>query len=600
MIRNFKSAMSGAAALAIAGGLLFAGAGAAHAAAGDPTFETPTGNPGTHGSVGFYDAGGNQIYGGTVSDDPIAAYFAASGGGIKPGDHIATAYTYTPQDNKPADQWTTPFQLTAGDEFAAAGSTAGYPGSLANSTKAVTPGFNGGTSVNDAVASFPLASTNDPGILQVRILTSGDSSQYYSTDIKITGSTWAQVFPAPPAAVSTSLANITANPASPAPTATTSVALTSKVTAGDGSHPAGSVKLFDGSTDLGAATFNAATGDVSANATVAAGGSYDFKFTFSSSTPNVTGSSSTVLHYVVTGAPVATTTVISGPNSTTVNSGVTEHADVKAGSPAAAVPAAAGAVQFLIDGSPSGNPVPLTATGADFLYTPTAEGSKTITATFVPASGQNYAASTSATGVTVVTGPTEHDPDPQNAVVNVPAGTLVISTPYTVDHPFNLGDMSLDANGTVLSASAPFGASGAPAATDPGAIPAGTSGTPGAALTNNGVTITDTRAASTGWTASAQTTDFTGPTGTSTPINGDNLSFTGVTPKYLAGNAIDGSSPAKSVQTNPIDHFKSAKKSFATTTAGPGTVNITGVLGLTAPTSTQPGLYTATVTFTIA
>ncbi|MDQ1750661.1 MAG: hypothetical protein QOE71_1717, partial [Pseudonocardiales bacterium] len=73
MIRNIKTVMTGAAALAIAGGMLFAGAGAAHAAAGDPTFETPTGNPGTQGSVGFYDSTGTQIFGGNVSDDPIAA-----------------------------------------------------------------------------------------------------------------------------------------------------------------------------------------------------------------------------------------------------------------------------------------------------------------------------------------------------------------------------------------------------------------------------------------------------------------------------------------------------------------------------------------------
>nr|MDQ2958933.1 hypothetical protein [Actinomycetota bacterium] len=72
MIRNFKAAMSGALGLAIAGGMLFVGAGAAHAAAGDPTFETPTGNPGTQGSVGFFNSAGVQVYSGTVSDDPIA------------------------------------------------------------------------------------------------------------------------------------------------------------------------------------------------------------------------------------------------------------------------------------------------------------------------------------------------------------------------------------------------------------------------------------------------------------------------------------------------------------------------------------------------
>jgi len=70
-------------------------------------------------------------------------------------------------------------------------------------------------------------------------------------------------------------------------------------------------------------------------------------------------------------------------------------------------------------------------------------------------------------------------------------------------------------------------------------------------------------------------------------------SFTGVTPKYIAGNAIQSG-----VVTNDITAFKT-KKAFATTTKGPGTVDITGTMTLTAPTSTKPGLYTATVTFTI-
>ena len=83
-------------------------------------------------------------------------------------------------------------------------------------------------------------------------------------------------------------------------------------------------------------------------------------------------------------------------------------------------------------------------------------------------------------------------PDPQAMVATVPAGSLVISTPYT----------------------------------DP------------AAPTTNGVTITDTRTGNLGWTASAQTTDFTSPPGNTTPIPGDNLSFTAVTPKYLEGNGL--------------------------------------------------------------
>ncbi|MCW2524850.1 MAG: hypothetical protein JWO63_3185, partial [Frankiales bacterium] len=352
--------------------------------------------------------------------------------------------------------------------------------------------------------------------------------------------------------------------------------------------------------DLGPATLDAATGAITATATVANSTSYNYTFVFTP-TGNYNPSTSVALPYSVNGPAAVTTTTVSGPTATTVGSAITLHADVKSGSPATAVPAGAGSVQFAVDGTNVGSPVPVTATGADFSYSPTAvpsTGSANVTATFTAAAGQNYSASVDITGVTVAVTAPAYNPDPQTVVVTVPTGTLVISTPYTAANPFNLGSMALNAAGTGLSASAPFGSpeTTAPGATDPGAIPAGTTGTPAAALTNNGVTITDTRPGSTGWTASAQTSNFDGPGANATPIPGDNLSFTGVTPKYVSGNALQ----TGSVTTNDITAFHTAKKSFATTTHGPGTVDIYGNLGLTAPTSTLPGLYTATVTFTIA
>ncbi|MDQ2837494.1 MAG: hypothetical protein M3Y89_08775, partial [Actinomycetota bacterium] len=63
---------AGVGALIVAAGIALIGIGPVSAAAGDPTFETPTGNPGTQGSVGFFNSAGVQVYSGTVSDDPIA------------------------------------------------------------------------------------------------------------------------------------------------------------------------------------------------------------------------------------------------------------------------------------------------------------------------------------------------------------------------------------------------------------------------------------------------------------------------------------------------------------------------------------------------
>jgi hypothetical protein len=223
----------------------------------------------------------------------------------------------------------------------------------------------------------------------------------------------------------------------------------------------------------------------------------------------------------------------------------------------------------------------LTATGADFAYTPSAPGSAAVTATFIP-TGDTYAPSADSTGVQVAATAPAYAPDPQSVVVTVPTGTLVISTPYTVANPFNLGTLALNAAGTGLSASAPFGDPSAPAATDPGT-----------SATANGVTITDTRPGSTGWVASAATTGFSGPGGATIPASG--LSFTSVTPKYLTGNALQ----AGSVTGSDITSFAATPTKFATSTQGPGTVDVTGILGLKAATSTTPGLYTATVNFTI-
>lgn len=365
------------------------------AAAAPPTFETSTGNPGTQGSVGFYNSAGTQIYSGTITDDPIAAYFVASGGGIKTGDHIATAYSYTPQDNVPADQWTTPYQLTAGDEFAAAGSTSGYPGGLKNTTKAITPGVGGGLSITDAEAAFPLASTKDPGVLQIRILTSGDSSKYYSTDIQITGNSWTQIFPAPPAPskVTTSFTTINATPASPVAHGST-VTLTSTLSAGDSTHPAGTVHLFDGATDKGAVdTFTASTGAVSATDTPADGShSYTFKFT-PTDTATYSGTTSAALAYAINPVTATTTTVVASPNgSATAGATVTLTATVNK--------AAAGSVQFMDGTTAIGSAASVTVGASSATASTTtstlAVGSHSLKAIFTSADQNAFSDSTSA------------------------------------------------------------------------------------------------------------------------------------------------------------------------------------------------------------
>lgn len=588
---RLKSRLVGAVSLVALMGAAVAGASPANAAVTVPATAITNDANAANGSITFYNSTGGVITSG--SDLTHLFDFARTSSNGRTGANKATAYFAFP-DHTQADSnnWFSS-QATASTTYP----NATYPAPLNTATQPVAK-----AAATDANLAALLPSTTQDsfagyaGILQVRVYDTGpgvsQASSFWATDIYYdqAANTWQQVYPTVP---TTSISAITATPVTPAPAGTTSVALSATLSASDSSHPAGSVELFNGSTDLGAATLNAATGAITKTATVAESTSYAFKLVFTPSGA-VVGSTSPVLTYDVNGPAVATTTVLSGPTSTTYGTAVTIHADVKRTAAGTAVPATAGSVQFKVDGTNVGSPVALTATGADFSFNPSGAGTNTITGTFAPADPTKFVASSDATGVTVITSAPAYAPDAQTFTTTVPAGTLVISTPYTVANPFNLGTMQLNAAGTLLSTSAPFGSTTAAATTDPGTLGTAPASSYPASATNNGVTITDTRAGSTGWTASAQTTDFTNP-GLSTVIPGDNLTFTGVTPKYLAGNFLQ----AGSVGTQDISAFKTTKKAFAQTAFGPGTVNIVGTMGLTAPTSTKAGAYTATVTFTI-
>jgi hypothetical protein len=175
--------------------------------------------------------------------------------------------------------------------------------------------------------------------------------------------------------------------------------------------------------------------------------------------------------------------------------------------------------------------------------------------------------------------------DLQAIQVAVPNGSLAISTPYTPDHPFDLGTLLLDANGNLLSTSAAFGTLANP---------------------QNGITVVDTRPGGQGWSVSASTSDFNDSSGDT--INGENLGFTDLQPVFLNDNALQSGviatdQPAAMPPVAPGDTgtlgLKGPPHTLASTDHGIGTVHLIGTMTLNAPTSTQPGTYTATVTFTI-
>jgi hypothetical protein len=323
-------------------------------------------------------------------------------------------------------------------------------------------------------------------------------------------------------------------------------------------------------------------------------GTHTLKAVFTSSTGSVFSGSTGTTSYTISPGPAAVTaTALAGPSTATEDTPVSFTATVTTGGNP--VPSGAGKVQFFYTDSTNTTVKFDTenvgaggvATGS---YSSFATGAYTITATFVPTDSTVYDPSSTTSGIAFTATAAQNAPDPQTIDVSIPAGSLIITTPYGPSNPFHLGAAALDPSGAKFTASAAFGAGTSPATANDG-----------------GVTVTDSRSGDLPWTASATVTNFTDAA--SDVINGQNLTFTGVTAYYYAGNALQSPDVVTNDVTNTAiygptatgtDGLGGAPHSFAKAANGAGTVNIDGVLNLTAPSSTPTGVYTATLTFTIA
>lgn len=122
------------------------------------------------------------------------------------------------------------------------------------------------------------------------------------------------------------------------------------------------------------------------------------------------------------------------------------------------------------------------------------------------------------------------------------------------------------------------------------------------------IMITDTRPGSVSWNASVQASDFAGPDGA--VINAANLGLDDLAAIAVPGNALAPTDLELINRPGAVVPLAAGKVSpaglahqphtFATATSGHiGTIGITGRLALVAPTSAEPGLYTAILTFTV-
>jgi len=578
---NFKSVVAGAAALAVAGGLLITGAGAAQAATFDPDATQL-------GTLSFYDASGAQISGGTITDGPMAAFYKASGPKVDtfPFNNGYVAF-FTPVAGQAPAAWQTGNQSTTGQNFATLQAT--YPAGLNNAaTNVVIKGAAADGKLSGQVSGFPAADPANVGVYQIRLYTSASATTYFAASVTVSGTTWAQTFPALGAATATVTTLAAPTPASPVIVGAAPTVLSASVTASPTNPTNGSVVFKDGATTLSTVAFTG-TNPVTYSIPATGAGSlsaatHSFTATYVPSGISFSTSVSAPRAYVVNPVLIPTTTVASATSGVNAYSSTTVTATV---SP----PAAAGTVTFTDSLQGNIGSSATVAGVATLTTTALGAGAHVITASFVATDPLTYGPSSGAAGSFSLAS-VGATPDPQAIQVIVAPGTLTITTPYNYDPilaptapKFLLGTMALDSTGTYLQASAPFGDATTPA---------------------NGVTITDTRAGDVPWTASASANDFVTPAGDLIDAHG--LGFTAVTPRYIALNALNALT--KPVVTNDVPSYapsnvlypttglKGAPHQFATAVNGVGSVYVTGSLNLYAPTSTKAGTYLSTLTFT--
>lgn len=323
---------------------------------------------------------------------------------------------------------------------------------------------------------------------------------------------------------------------------------------------AGSVQFMDGAATLGApVTVSAGQATLSVNNLSAA--THAISAVFTPADTATYDPSTGTLSYVIT-APTATATTTSltaSAASVTLGSPVTFNATV-------APAAAAGTVTFA-DGATTLGTATVSAGSATFTTAALSVGTHSVVASFAPSSA-SYAASAS-TAVSVDVTAAGAATTSQNIHTSVAAGTLTISSAAT---DVTLPALTLNAGATMLTTS--------------GAI--------------NDVTVTDTRAATPGFSVTGQVAADFGGSGT---INSYNLGWTpsvksAVGPTVTAGPAVVAGQ-GLAVGATPADPAVGLK---ASRTLATGTGNGTAVLGadlsLTAPTSTVAGSYSAALTLT--
>ncbi|HTW18940.1 MAG TPA: Ig-like domain-containing protein [Mycobacteriales bacterium] len=614
MRKTFRRAVTGVGALALAGGLVLASSGVASAATNvgwEPDSDAI-------GTITLLDSNGVPITGGSLDAQPFAAYAVASHQGRSGIDSKGQLYAFTPQVGTNPQTW-------SGDVLSAGTYNPAPSGTPADVSGSGLPFVTGGAtdfSFNDYISEFPntLSTAGYVNLYQLRFYTAGtqapDTTHYDVLDIQVNPSadTWQVVYPSAangnyPDATDATTTTVSTTPSSPDTSTTNPESVTIKASVSAASAvPAsytgaiGTVSFFDGSTPVGTPQLVSGNGPYTASVSdsVPNPSSHTFSAKFAPYVGTGLASSNGQTQFQV-GPPVPGTTTdlavtpgqYAGDQNNYVAT-VTYPADTSC----------TGSVTFYDGTTPVAGPIspkPGTPNEFDATNTFNAPGSHSITAVFTPSDLTVCGGSTS-TASTFSQDANPNGPcstanggqctDVQTITTTVPQGVLIISTPYTAQSPLNLGTMTLDSTGTTFTASHTFGGS----ATDP----------------TQDIFITDTRSGDLPWTAQAEASNLTdGGSNPGSQISGEDVGLTGLTEVPVTGNGFNGlasnfttfANPAASPAVGPTDigtqGLGNAAHDIAQAQQGIGSIGLTGTMTVNAPSSTEAGTFTGTVTFTL-
>ena len=639
----FKSALAGVASVAIAAagltGLLAAVSSTpAFAAASAPAWEPDTiGNPAPYAGLTFYNASGQVITSGTNLQD-LFAYAVGDSAFNSASGHNATAAELaiaTPNHAGTTATWYSSSE-SSGTAFPVAAAS-GVPTDISGDT--TTPVYTSDGASGAGSNLVTSLGTNDgtagySDLAQIRVYDTGlqtgtsSGSFYWEADIAYcpTASTsactvtvnaaasytvsvpignWVQVFPFP---ITTSVTLATV-PTGTQPSGT-AIKLNATVTTPEN----GSVSFFRGTTQVGTAqAVTTANGAATVTDSSAPNGTDTYTAVFtptvgadqnqnSATESIVVGPDTSNSASVTLAIPTSNTVAVGNAGPITYGTAdqltdtVTETDGLTAG--------LAGNVVFYANGSPiAGSTTPTTVTGtgasatgvAVYSDTTLAIGTDSVTAVFTPTSSA-YAGGTSTNSASVVvsappvcSNPGSNCSDTQNIQVQVSAGSITITTPYTSANPFILPTLALSSDGTYLSSSATF-------PTQPVA--------PATPNSSNEIAVTSSLAGDPGWTLSVAATSLSNGTGGTIPSSGlgltagtlVNASFPGAS--GLVFTNIPGHNPSP-VDTDTNTGLTANAQTWATAAAGDGTALLDGQLTLYAATNTPQGTYNGTITFSV-